>query len=110
MSFRENWSWKWIRILTFGDSRKAGFGLWLAIIATFFLLIRPIYLIIAALFRVPKDALIPVEAILDAEFWFLCISISATMLGVGTIVDKRQEIKKMQVEKGQIENAPANPS
>jgi hypothetical protein len=105
LSFRSAFSWKWLLILTFGESRKSGFALWLAAIATFLLLIKPIAHILAAIFRATAPM---IESAIDGQMWFLCVSISAGLFGFGTVADKKLEIKKIEAEKKPDDPAPAS--
>jgi hypothetical protein len=111
LTFRNAWSWKWLLILTFGDSRKTAYALWAAVIATFLFLLQPIYLIAASLFRVPKDSMIQMAALLDAQLWFLIVSGSGVLFGWGTKKDKENELKKteLEIKKMEVQSNAANP-
>lgn len=57
---------KWIHILALGESRKAGFGVWLFIVANVFLKTGKI----------------------DAGVWLKCVFVSGALIGFGSILDK----------------------
>lgn len=69
-----------ILILGFEDSRKVGFGVWLIILATALL----------------------AHKLIDSSDWMLCMAVSSTLIGGGTVADAWLKIKGNQ----SVDNAP----
>lgn len=96
LTFRNAWSWKWLLILTFGDSRKSGFALWLSLVSTAMFMCSTGYAIAASLAKVPSPIAIP--QLIDAQTWLLCVGTSAGLFGWGTVADKKLDIKSKEMQ------------
>lgn len=63
---------KLFKFILFMESRKVGFGLWIFLTSTYFL----------------------TQSLITADNWLLCVFLSTSLLGGGTIADKYLEVQK----------------
>lgn len=87
---------KWVPTILlhvlYPDSRKVGFGWILFIVATW-----------ATFFGRGADA----KALLDAQTWLLCVSMTSLLIGGGTIMDAKHEQAMAKINGGT--DAPVTP-